>query len=82
MRQAQLLEWKRRRAQQRIDGSQASIEIRHRLIATLDRRKGICLRVRLAIGRRAGVVTCVPLIHLVDAAHPVEKSLILGSSGR
>ncbi len=67
-RRAQLLERKRRRAQQRIDESQPINEIRCRLIATLDHWKDVGLGDSIGIGRRASAVICLPLIHLVDAA--------------
>ena len=61
---AQLLERKRRQAQQRIDESQPINEIRRRLIATLDHWKDLGLGGSIEIGRRACVVICLPLIHL------------------
>jgi len=52
---------------------------RRRIVATLDHRKDLGLGGVVGIGRRASVVICRPLTHLVPASHPVLKSLVLGS---
>ena len=68
-------------SQQRIDESQPINEIRRGLIATLDHWKDLGLGGG-GIGRRACVVSCLPLIHFASTAHQILKSLVLSSSGR